>query len=270
VARYTAVFTRLVREAQPSLLIGGFLADVQKAIQPDDTVTRYGRTWRFSQPLLLDGFFCGKLGFVSEAEAMRTYYDEVRKDFLVVPASEERVQYSHWVLKLDDQVLVFVRKTGAIDPQSFVGAFKALLQLHPDQSLTVEYVSEPASFFEWARSVQRIVRFHAVVRPPNPRWTERTDRIRQLIEGTNADQVMLDATTAREKTNGLHVDGTIFEEIVEYGADGYSTVKAEGFSGPTLRTYDSKRRIEVRKFDAPPTPEDTDLWKHLMDLARRR
>jgi hypothetical protein len=270
VAKYTAVFTRVVRKPQGSLLMGQFDDDVQKAIQPDDTITRYNRTWRFSRPQRLDGFLVGKLGFVREAEAMHTYYDEQRKDFVQVATAEQRVQYSHWALQLEEQLLVFLKRAGDIDVQSFVGAFRALLDRHPDQALTVEFIVEPATFFEWAKTVQRVVRFHATVRPPNPHWTDRTDRIRELIERTNADQVTLDATTAHEKTNGLHVDGTILEDIVEYQSEGYSAVRAEGFSGSAHRTYDSKRKVETRKFDAAPSPDDTDLWQHLIDLARRR
>ena len=114
------------------------------------------------------------------------------------------------------------------------------------------------------------MKFRAVIRPPNPRWTERTDRIRELVDKPNADHVVLEVAAFEDRQNGLVVEDTILEEVVQFQSEGYAAVQAEGFAGTTKRSYDSRKRVEMRKVRVSGEEEDHDVWNLLMELARRR
>lgn len=263
-------FARVVRKAGQAGLFGSTVRDeAERAIAPDDEVRRYRRTWRFSRPDNDGTFLTGKLGYVHEAESMTTSYDETVQDFIEEPTTARQAEYSRWALDLSTQDLAFELRSPEIEFQSFVGAFRGLLDLHLDARLTVEIPVQPATFFEWRRSVQRLLRFRAVLRPPNPDWADRPERLRELVDKTNATEVTLEAKA--DPQEGLNVEDTILGDVVAFQGEGYARVTADGVAADARRlTYDSRKKAEVQRHDVTSLLDHAGVWGLLKDLLRRR
>ena len=263
----TVTFGRVAHKAGQMGLFG-FHEDASSAISPEDQVDLRGRRWRFSQPQRMGGYLLGKLGYVRQAELMQTYYDEDARDFIEAPAPASQVQYSRWALDLESQMLVFERKPRVLETQAFVAAFRALLSLHPDRNLTVELVAEPSSFYEWQGSVDRIVHFRAVLRPPNPHWSGRTDQLKEIVDKPNASEVTLDLKSASE--DGLRVQGTVLDEVVQFQGEGYASVRAEGQSGDHTSRYDSGRKVATDTVEIENPADHRSMFSSMIQALRAR
>jgi len=112
-----------------------FTEDIKEVVNPDTPISRYGRTWRVSQPVHKDNFFVGKLGFMSSATETKTFYDEKRKDFVEQPVDTRQGHYVQWAIDLSTQMIAFEAKPPDIKYQSFIGAFGGLLDERPDIGL---------------------------------------------------------------------------------------------------------------------------------------
>ena len=52
---------------------------IQEVINPDESVSRYDRLWRFSKPKILDAYLAGKLGYLSAGTERKSDYDEGKR-----------------------------------------------------------------------------------------------------------------------------------------------------------------------------------------------
>lgn len=264
-------FSRVAYKPQLTLDRGlyqrGFADDVQKAINPDLTVTRYGRKWRLSLPKTIDETFTvGKLGFVSSTTETRTDYDEDRKDFIEQLMDSRQGHYVQWAIDLSTQMVAFETKPPDIKFQSFIGAFKGLLDESPEIGLTLEQILESAKFFEWAERIDRIIKFTASIRAPNPDFESRTQIVRELLEETNAVYAKVELRSDQT----LNTENTI-HDLVEYGEDGYSTIVAHGEEKGQQRIFDSRRKVAAERVDIPisVTLNVDTIWTRIINALRK-
>lgn len=232
---------------------------------------RYGRTWRFSQPKIRDGFLIGKFGFVTTGIAQQGDYDEKLKDFVLRTFDSRQPTYSLWAIDLSYQILAFEVKPPDIKYQSFVGNFEEFLNERPDINLTIEKVVETAKFIEWVGNVDRVTKFTATLRPPNPDYSEHPDDlIRRLLEEPNADQAKVEFTKQKGSTDSLNTEsGKTIQNLVEYGKVGYSTVVARGLKKDRIRIYDSRKRIPVETEDIPKSIDDDSKLNRIINAIRK-
>src|SRR5450759_1630667 len=200
--RRTVFFAKVTREPQRRLMGRvEFYDDLLLALDPDKKVSRYGRRWRFSRPVGTDReFILGKLGFTHEGEEERTEYDETSKDFVTALALAEETFFSHFAIDASSEVIAFEQRGTLIRRQSFVGAFQGLLG-ESGLVATVESLGDPASLAEWAVTVERVTRLHALVKNPNPGWVEDAGALRELVLQTDAES--LDVTVKASQGAGL-------------------------------------------------------------------
>lgn len=243
-----------------------FADDLKTAIDPDLTVTRYSRTWRFSQPKSVGRkFLVGKLGFVSPMTETKTDYDEDRKDFIERSVDTRQGHYVQWAIDMSTQMVAFVDKPPDIRFQSFFGAFSSLLFERPDSGLMLEKILESEKFFSWASKLDRISRFRANIRAPNPDFASRPQIIVALLQDTNADHAKVEL-----RSNGsLDTEKTI-HDLVEYGEDGYSTIVAYGEKRGQQKKFSSGRQISSRRLNIPlRVMSDADaVWGRIIDALR--
>lgn len=243
-----------------------FADDLKTAIDPDLTVTRYNRTWRFSQPKGVGrGFLVGKLGFVSPMTETRTDYDEDRKDFIESSVDSRQGHYVQWAVDLSSRVIAFADKPPDIRFQSFFGAFGGLLCENPEIGLTLEHILESEKFFDWASKLDRITKFRANIRAPNPDFASRPQIIVALLQDTNADSARVELTS----NESLNTEKTI-HDLVEYGEDGYSTIMAHGEESGQQKVFDSRRQVSARRLSiSPRLMLDADaIWARIVDALR--
>ncbi len=219
------------RTLDQALSAYSFEMAIKEVINPSTKLApRYGRTWRFSQPKIHDGFLVGKFGFVTAGIGQQGDYDEELKDFILKTIDTKQPTYSLWAIDLLYQILAFEVKPPDIKYQSFVGNFEGFLNERPDVNLTIEKVVETAKFIEWVENVDRVTKFTATLRPPNPDYSKHPkDLYRELLEKTNADQAKVEFTKQKGSTDSLNTEkGKTIQTLVEYGKEGYSTIVARG------------------------------------------
>lgn len=237
-----------------------FEHDIQLAIDPNLTVTRYDRTWRFSRAKRWESHLVGKLGFIHEEQSTEGYYDEAEEDFVERPFAAHRSHYSQWVIDLRSQIIVFEIKPPEIKIGTFLNNFKALLDKRPEFGFTVELVELPERFYEWARTVERITTFKAELRAPNPSYESRLEAIQQFVGETHAERATVEVRTSKQSERSLEVEQSILGEIVEYQRYGYAAVRAEGYSDGAKSVYDSEHHIQVERLPIEDHASQESVW----------
>jgi hypothetical protein len=246
-----------------------FDQNIKEALNPDTTVSRYGRTWRLSQPIILeDSFFVGKLGFISSGVEKRTYYDEEKKDFIEQPVDSKQVNFTRWVIDLSTHLIAFETKPPDIKYQSFIGALKGILDKRSDIGLTIENIIESAQFFQWVKDIEIVTKFSANLRAPNPNYENRPKFIQELLRDTNADFAKLEVSKEKGSLQTLDTDKTI-REVVTYGEEGYATIVAHGLKNGEQKRYDSKRKIPEQRIDIPVSATADKIWHYIIEALRK-
>ena len=241
---------------------------IRTIINPDSRVSRYGRTWRFSLPKMHDGFLVGKLGFTSEGKEKKADYDEIKKDFIEHTIDSKQSTFVFWVLLLSEQILAFETKPPDIKYQSFKGAFEGFLEEYPDTNFVIETVVETSQFVDWVREVDRVTRFTANLRAPNPDYSKHPDFIYRVLGETNADKARIDLCKTSDSTDSLNTENTI-TAMVEYGKDGYSSIIARGVKNEKLKIFDSRKRIPVEQVTLPSDSiNDDKKWDLIIKTLR--
>lgn len=264
-------FARLVRSREQMSLFEGKVRDYLMAmLSPEVSVTRYGRTWRLARSEILeDRFLASKLGFARVGAAEEVSYDETIHDFVYKVRMSEQGNFSHFVLDLHTHVLAFEERPPDIRRQSFLGALRGIIQQggHPFE---VQALTESRDFWEWARSVVRIVRFKAILRPPNPQWRPRTELIRSLIEPTGADEMDVQAKVDPKGDASLHVEDTVLHEAVEHASAGYARLSAVGIEEGRRRMFRSDQNVQTGSIVVDPDEDSSGVFRKLIRLLKER
>lgn len=259
-------FCRVIYRPQATMFQEGYQKDTEKAISPDITTVRYGRTWRFSKPEIEEDMIMGRLGYIaSPNKIMLTFYDEEKKDFVDQAVDFSQINYVHWVLSYSNHVLAFETKPPLIRAQSFIGAFNGLLGEHPEIGLTTEYITEPKKFFDWVNEVDRVYNFTANIRTPNPKYPERTDVIYALLKATNADSARIELKKEKGNKGSLDTNTTI-KQFVDYG---YSEVKAHGMKNEQERDFSTKFKTPTERVTIQVPIIASAVWKLLIEALRK-
>ena len=255
------VLLRLLRDENTPMGLfesGSFSEDVKTALDPALSVERYSRRWRLSRPQEVDNrWLSGKLGFERAVETEAIHYDETVQDFVQEEAQAEQGTFSHYVIDLQNQYLLFELRPPAIQLNSFVGAFKKILDLTRERHrFEVEVITDTQEFYEWLTEVDEVEQVRVSLRRPNPSFEDRTENILGLLEETNAARIDVDAHAPEGES--LQVPGTDLATMVDYAGEGYGEVNAIGKSNRTVRKFSSKSNtrstsIEIVEDDDEPS-----------------
>lgn len=254
----TITLARLTRRpGQISLFEDDLGTDIRRSVSSALQVERYGRRWRFSRAVPLapgspgvarervdqdSELLAGKLGFerLTATEAVR--YDPDREDYVTELKPSEVANFCHFVIDLGEHYIAFEERPPDIQRRSFIGAFQALLQ-QAALGLSIDLVADSSSFTEWLQEV-RLVRFSTRARRPNPTYRDDVQDIRAVIEGTGADEVVLDARVDEEVADAeLTVTDSVIAEAVLHAEDGYGTFSAIGIQQGRRRTFTSIKNV---------------------------
>ena len=177
-----------------------FADDIVAAIDPHGHATRYHKTWRFSRSSMLENdFVAGKLGFVRTSPAAETTYDEELQDFVTTVGVANEGSFSMFVVDTAHEIMAFEERPPDIGLQAFLGAFRKLLETAEFRA-SVEPLTDPSDFLEWAHSVERVVRVRAVVHDPNPGWNEDAGALREIVMQSEAEHAEVIAVAPTDGT----------------------------------------------------------------------
>lgn len=258
------LFAKVTRDLR--LWAGTFDDDMVSAIRPEFTVTRYRKTWRFSRPeRLATGVLAGRMGFVREAAAVETTYDEDLQDFVTTEGQLHQGSVSNFVIDASSEVLAFEAHPPDVRVGSFLNNFKALLA-EADVAVRLDLLTDPTEFGRWASSLDRLERIRAVVYRPNPGWNEDAALIRQAVTEANARKAELIATSDRDES--LDADAPwVTGALHQIAGHGQGRLTATGTSDGERQRWDSGHRHRVVS-----RPEDLieprDVWNWMRARLR--
>jgi hypothetical protein len=220
-----------------SLFDGDFAQDVLRALDPTVTIERHNRRWRLSKPEVRGGFILGKLGFQRLSSEEAVSYDESNLDFVVETGPAQQGNFSRFAISLDTQRIAFEQKGNEIRRQSFRGALNKILE---DSGFQVDFLLDEESFEMWLDDVDKVTRFSAKLRPPNPSARARAVEINKLLitepESEESQLVM-------KSRKGLKARDTAIIGIAEHAGDGHADFNATAIKQGALRFFDSTRRL---------------------------
>lgn len=267
----TLNFARITKQPGRLLFFPNTADAIESCIDPKYRTTRYERTWRFSKAHRLDArFLAAKLGFVRAGEHEAVHFDEEQGDFVEVKRPSEEGNFSHFVVDTEHYVLVFEERLPDVRRQSFLGAFRALVRDEAKQPLEIEALSSHAKFRQWLETIDRLVRFRAVLSPPNPSWRPGTDDVRKLIEGTAADRVIVEASVEERGDGSLKVDTSIIDASAEHAEGGYARIKAVGLRQDRRREFSSDQNIETDRIEETHDDTSETIFTKVAASLRRR
>lgn len=254
------VYFAKITRAQIGLLDRSFNEDLLSALDPHLEVTRYQRRWKLSRPREEGEFIVGKLGFVRTSSAAETRYDDELEDFVTGTALANEGSFSMFTIDPQTEIMAFESRPPAIEPTSFLGAFRLLLR-KSDFRATVTLVKDPTEFREFVQSVDRIQRIRAVVFVPNPRFVPKARNFEQVIEESNAERAEVVAVAPRG--GSLNPEAEWVEgALVQIAEHGRGTLKATGTREGRKRvwTFGARVQIAVLSEQEGTTPEDVWDW----------
>jgi hypothetical protein len=242
---------------------------LRRALNPSVAVSYYGREWRLSEPRLLnqDRVLAAELGFRRKKRREEVDYDESKHEWVSTEAPASQGNFVHFVVDLDSQFIGFEDRGEDLSRNSFIAALSRFLMYG---GLEIQLVSDVRQFEAWLAEVDRVTRFRATLRRPNPGYSRRARQVRELAGETEAERLTIEATS----DEGLNVQGTILEGAADTAATGNGEFKASGFSGHARKFFDSTKRylsgiIEVGEQDSSGVIS-AKLRELLHELAPRR
>jgi hypothetical protein len=252
-------FAKITRD--PRLFDRSFEEDIRDALDPLLTVGRFRRVWRFSLPVVLDGgYVAGKLGFVRTHPAAELTYDEDRLDFVETEGIATEGSFSMFVIDPQREIIAFEERLPEIKLQSFIGALKKLFAAG-DFRASIELLSDPRAFVEWARTVERITRVRAVVHPPNPGWNEDAGALRAIVEQAEAERAEVVAVAPPEGSidpSAQWIEGAL-THISEHGQGKVTAIGVTGQRRDRWQSGERRQTATIRDVDAA-SPQGVWEW----------
>lgn len=266
--RHTVFFAETIWSDAGRDLFRSSRERISQLVSPDFQVTRYNRTWRFSRPETRDDrFLLAKLGYSRPAEEEEARYDEELQDYVEEVAQQEEVNFCHFAIDLERNITAFEIRPPDIRRRSFTSNFEALAG-EAGEDIELRVLEEELPFEVWISRLESLSEFQAKLRRPNPRWRDRTDTIRELIESTNADEVDLTAKVDDPEERSLEAEGSVIEESIEHQAAGYGEVSAHGYSQGREQEYSGNSVTRRAEVDVPEQATPETIFGQLVALLQ--
>lgn len=196
---------------------------IDSAIVAGTAVERYGRVWRMGQARRDAGVIYGRIGYQRQGDLADIWDDHIN-DFV-----EQRLQEglaSPFALNETNLVIAFQLRAGRIKPNSFIGAFQALLNESSGETIwAVRPIYQGVDWEQWRASAIRVRHIELKLERPNPNYHGR-NQVEQIVEGARARlaRVIFDA----DDPAGLDIDDPLIREAIEHARADYGAVKAVG------------------------------------------
>ncbi|MFN8223400.1 MAG: hypothetical protein U0R50_09180 [Gaiellales bacterium] len=200
---------------------------LRSALKPGAAIERYGREWRMARWNEEKGFFNGRIGYERVGERT-TLWDDSVNDFKATRIREGTT--SPFAIDPERGVVAFQLRPGRINPHSFTGALRALLNASGDEEgWSVEPYVREVGFEQWVETVDRVTRLEIRLDRPNPHY-HGLDEIEELIEGTRSRsaRIILEADPAN--LDGIDINDQFIVQAIEHAHE-YGKITAQGASG---------------------------------------
>ncbi|MEV4535503.1 hypothetical protein AB0J82_16900 [Asanoa sp. NPDC049518] len=175
------------------------------------------------------GFLYGRLGFGQQV-GVDLWQDEVQ-DF--EKARVDSGIAAPFVIRMSDLVLVYQPRRQGIRPESFAGAFRAILkQSGRREEWRIETLAgEGVSFKDWRTTVDIVTRLRFRMEPPDlPKRYSST--VASQVAAVHPDLAAIEWRASA----GLDTDASLVRELLEQVANGVGEMVAYGRCGATANT----------------------------------
>lgn len=212
----------------------GLLMD---SLVPGTAVERYNRVWRMGPVTRRGRFVQSRLGF-QRSGGTAELWDEDAGDFIQRALVEGYT--SPFDIDVERKLVAFQVRPGLIEPNSFIGAFEALLdESSAYQGWSVAHVNNAVEFDDWVESKGRIDQILVRLERPNPNYEDR-DAVESIVEGANASSVTLRVVAAKGDVEGVNLDDPLLSEAIEHAFAGYGYFTAVAGTRGSLERWDSR------------------------------
>jgi hypothetical protein len=195
---------------------------LEKALVAGTRIERIRRVWHMGQHHREGPSIVGRIGY--ESSSVTELWDDETLDFT---ADTLRAGLTS-PFAIDPKTLriAFQLRGRDIRPKSFTGALQALLnEASPTERWRVHREFLDVEFTAWVSQVDRIVALRMVVERPNPHYAGR-DRVRAIVEGTNARLADLQLRADEDDLQGIDVTDGLVQEMIEHAAANYGHYSA--------------------------------------------
>lgn len=219
-----AVITSPYLDEQRLPTVDDLVGALLQALAAGTTISRYGRLWRMAKPHPQDErWIHGRIGYERAGEQVELW-DEDAQDFRITQLPAGRT--SPFALDLFTRLVAFQLRPRDIKPQTFVGAFQALLQeAEPQMQWRVEHMFHEVAWDEFVSRV-RLVHLRIRMQRPNPRYPGQ--RVETLVEGTGARVLDLAVQVPVEDTGELDPTDDLIQQAIEHADNDYGSYAAVG------------------------------------------
>ncbi|MFC5006736.1 hypothetical protein ACFPIJ_54120, partial [Dactylosporangium cerinum] len=178
---------------------------IREALIPGRPTERFGRIWRVGKVYEEGGVLYGRLGYAERVRVDR-WQEEVNdfeRDYVDGGIA------APFVIRMSDLAVVYQPRKGAIRPESFAGALRAMLKFGEYSNWRVKSLTGgSASFDEWRGHIDRVTRLRACLEGGGEQaegW-----RIGELLAGPRPDQ----ASVEWRAIDGLDTNAVRAENLV--------------------------------------------------------
>lgn len=241
------------------MTLGASLASISPdvlrgALKPGTRIERHNREWIMGQVREHSGVLIGRIGF--QTGGPTELWDEEDQDFheQFLPAGTT----SPFAVDPHTLRVVFQLRPGLIRVKSFTGALQALMnEASPTERWRVYQELESMDFDDWVHQVDRVAQLKVKLRRPNPHYGGR-ERVKELVEGTNAQMADVVWTADPDDLQGIDVDEPFVREAIEHTKK-YGSYKARGERGGVPSEWDSEQEGVSTTVDLDADPETKDV-----------
>ena len=187
-------------------------------------VTRFGRTWKLSRPMIAGrALWGGHLGYVREGDVSTLDWDDVEMDFVRGEAASGVVV--PFLIDGNRRLVTFQLFAGKVRKNTVTGNLQALLNANERYRWVIEPVIGGISYDNWRRQMSGITKLDLVLEKPNPNWTGR-EEVEALVEGLECEKIKM--TVAAKKDSTLNDRSTWFQQMMLHIRQGYGRAKLLG------------------------------------------
>ncbi|MGI5246650.1 hypothetical protein [Dactylosporangium sp. CA-139066] len=200
---------------------------IREALIPGRPTERFGRIWHVGKVHEEGGVLYGRLGYEERVRVDR-WQEEVNdfeRDYV------DGGTAAPFVIRMSDLTVVYQPRKGAIRPESFAGALRAMLKFGQNSNWRVKSLTGgSASFDEWRGRIDRVTRLRACLEGGGEQTN--TWRTGQLLAGPRPDQ----ASVEWRASDGLDTNASCVRELLQQADAGTVEIVAEGQCGDSADT----------------------------------
>ena len=198
--------------------------------------------WKFGGVVAQRDLIFGKLGRIRK-EAIRTVYDEGKKDFIEQAVERPDADVTNFCLFLHDKIIAFERKQ-LIGQNVFMKILEELYNrfLGVSLGISLDLLTDTKEIYEILGGADKLLSISFKLKPTNPSTADEIHKMDEGLKKIRADKATLEF---QNRSDGLEykVDGNFVEVGIEMCRRGYGSFSMKYLKGDQEIPFNSKTKV---------------------------